>query len=161
MPNLGLGLEDYAIHFYAREHMMVVSDTQADNIQHDLIPAYHTLVPDAVILMVGSEDLWFKPPSTVAAGIYSIARYLVTAGCKRVFIGQLPTHPASWYRLRLAMLEDIILGLIAEDMDPRITFWRMPGYRTAPAFILDSQAKLNMLGLFRLYRGVRGCVLTL
>lgn len=161
MPNLGLGCEDYAVHFYARPHMRVVSDCSADNIRHDLIPAYHTLVPDAVILLIGSEDLWFKPPSVVAAGVYSIARYLVVAGCQRVFIGQLPTHPAAWYRMRLSMFEDIILGLIEEDADHKVAFWRMPGFRTAPAFLLDSYAKLNMLGLFRLYRGVRGCVLTL
>lgn len=159
MPNLGLGIEDFAVHFYGHPHMAVVSATAADNIAHHLIPAFHSLVPDLVILIVGSYDLWFESPTMVAAGVYSIARYLITAGCQRVVIGQLATHPTNWFRQRLTAFEDVLIGLIGEDADPRVSFCRMPGFRTAPAFILEADASLNMLGLFRLYRGVRGAIL--
>lgn len=158
MPNLGLGTEDFAVHFYTHHNMMVVSDTAADNMVQHLLPAYHTLVPDLVVLIIGNDDLWFKAPSIVAAGVYAIARYLVHAGCQKVIIAQLPTHPTAWYRNRLDALEQILCTMLEEDDDPRVIFSPMPGFRTAPAFVLDSQARLNCLGLFRLYRGVRTCI---
>lgn len=158
MPNLGLGTQDFAVHFYCHQHMQVVSDTALDNMVHHLLPAYHTLIPDAVVLLIGNDDLWFKAPSIVAAGVYAIARYLIQAGCPKVSIGQLPTHPTAWYRNRLQALETILSTMIAQDNDNRVHFCPMPGFRTAPAFVLDSQAKLNCLGLYRLYRGVRRCI---
>lgn len=158
MPNLGLGCQEYGVHFYTHPHMKLVSDTVRDNMVQHLVPAYHTLVPDKVILIIGNEDLWFKCPSIVAAGVYAVARYLVHAGCKDVVICQLPTHPTAWYRSRLEALENIIVTMLAEDNDNRVAFCAMPGFRTAPAFVLDSEAHLNCLGLYRLYRGVRHCI---
>lgn len=155
LPNLGLPTSAYAVHFYAHPFMRLLSDSPMDNISNHLIPGYHTVAPQVVVLMIGADDIWFRPPSLIAASLYSVARYLLHAGCPKILICQSSTHFSVWFRDRMSIVESVLLSLLAEDDDSRVTFLQIPGFRTAPSFVLESDASLNLLGQFRLYQGVR------
>ena len=125
------------------------------------------LDPNVIILMVGGNDLCdsHASPLRTASDIHDLAVTLVNMGrCRHVFACSIPpraTYPDVLppFPNRVFQCNNILRDLLMPEEE--ITYWKIHGLHNPaePIFLWDD-IHFNSKGNYKLYRGIRGAVIS-